>query len=169
MKKTLTLIGSLLAIALMLASCKKGSDLFAGSYSYKTTGNLYAINVHIDTFNVDNLLVESKKEIGQLRINKINSDSLMLTLSPLTGDNRYVYGKVSGDSIYLSPRTITKGLRLNGQLYYAQLQVTGKGRLYDNQLVLTENYIGNLGSINQSLSGTLMSNEVLTLAERNKE
>ena len=162
MKKTLLLLMSLCAF-LALSSCQKsGINLFAGDYSYKTTGTVTVqrqptlTNPQVST----SFEVELPTELGQLQIATLDKkeDSVIVVINQLNGDILVTHGHCEDDEISLCKfqrDALTLSIEGNNDLKFP-ITIKGTGHIYDGETIIFDlEYKGKaqLGDLTYNLNG----------------
>ena len=169
MKKNNFKICALLMLScLFLSSCQKeGVKVFKGDYTYKTSGK---ITVSIGGIpNPVNLL----NKTGQMDIIDIGEeDRVMVVKTSLTGNVTSGYATIDGDQIAFDPVTFNETLILLVENGTATITSRASGKIYDdNTIIINETYDGTFAGQGSFLNvtGTISSDSVLTVAERNED
>lgn len=173
MKRTLLLTAC--CCLLTLASCKKsGVNLFAGDYSFKTSGEIsITATTQIDDNNVTipaSLDVTLSNNIGQMNISVSDkkNDEVIVVINYMDDDVIVTTGTCDGDRIVLEPfqhdvlPVSVSSLFTNDY----SIKVGGEGRIYDgNMIVLDMSYSGkaSIGSVKY----TIRDKDIKMVAYRN--
>jgi len=144
----------LLAVAIAAIGCSKnpGPSGVKGSYSFKTSGQA-ELN--------DTLVVTLPDESGQMQvIDKHDGNALCFTFNQLLGHTYMTSGSIIGDEITLDefPRQLRLGL------CEYDVKVCGKGKVYDDTIILDLDYHGIRRGDTDT---TLVSKSVIMTAKRN--
>lgn len=145
-----------MAFAVVLCSCQKeGTRLFEGSYSFKTSGVLYARQAEpVDSLYPEDVTIMLATESGQMDMTPAGEDGRMFLTMNVTGGGIVVYGvSVDGDSVSIDPdrRNIVfpfpdredRPFREDSDItVQAELGVTGSGKRYDNIILFRLDYTG---------------------------
>lgn len=160
MKKTTLLLGIL---ALAFTSCQNDAKIFAGSYSYKTSGKV------ILTTGTTEVPYQLTNKIGQLKVidfKSTNNDSVLLVMNEMGGGVTTIRAKVVKDSIFITPYTRSTFLLLGDSIQGDfTINVTGKGVMYNKFIIWNEVYEGRLD--NDTIETMIHGDNILTVAERN--
>ena len=143
---TLTLT---LTLTLCLISCNNEIKNAAGDYSYKASGS-----VLID----DTLSLNLEDEIGAMTLIQKSQDSLLLTFNVLNGNVYTATGSLCDQVLTLNP--FSRSIKANILLY--NIQVTGSGEVYEDNIILHLQYHGTSTSERHTLSST----DILLVAKR---
>lgn len=138
--------------ALSLTSChKSGIKLFAGDYSFKTSGEVYIVaeaDVQSDEIIIPAALVVSlANEMGQLNISVSDkfANEVIVVINQLNGDVITTTGTCDGNTIELDefyrnvlPVTISTWSNMN-----SSIRISGTGHIYDDDMIVFDlNYSG---------------------------
>ena len=157
MKRTLLLTACCCLLA--FTSCKKsGVNLFAGDYSFKTSGEVsIKATAEIDDNNVTIpalLNISLSNDIGQLNISVSDkkNDEVIVVINYMNGDVITTTGTCDGQTIYLDEfqRDILPVSISTLFTDYSVITVSGTGQMYDeNMIVFDMSYKGNatIGSV----------------------
>lgn len=165
-KLTITLFA-----VMLLFGCSHPETRFAGSYSYKLSGETEII----DENGEKNVVLVSKN--GQMNIlrDKNNRSRLLVTMNEMNGSCYTISAFVRNDSIIFEPYTFSTNILTAGGLkHFDQDENTasivysinseGIGTLTDDFLIVEESWSGCQSGNNNV---TLSSNKIQILAERN--
>ena len=148
---------AVLALAALLCSCsKEGTKLFEGSYSFKTSGIVYARQTTDaeDTGQQEEIRVMIPTESGQMDLTPAGDDGRMKLTMNVTGGEILVYdASVDGDSIVIDKdhrslmfsfpaRENDSDSEAVDHLVSADLDVSAEGKRYGNIILFKFYYSG---------------------------
>lgn len=151
MNRCFGMIAALLALALMSACSKNGAERFEGKWSYKTSGSVSVVVTDSLGITVgDTLTAVLATEAGQMHIAGTGNDgSMMLTMNAMAGNVTVYEAFLAGSEIVLNPKSRVVNLSLGGLPSLAvNVLATGRGRRYDDILLLRMDYSGSTKSGN---------------------
>lgn len=147
-----------------LTSCQKaGINLFAGDYSYKTTGNV-SVQRQPDLLNPQQVPatydLELPTTLGQLQIATLDrkNDSVVVIFNQLNGDVLVTHARCDGDLITLRKfqhEALSLTVDANLDLKFP-VTISGYGHIYDQEtIVFSLDYKGKakLGNLTYNLKG----------------
>lgn len=171
MKKTILLTACCCLLA--LASCQKsGINLFRGSYSFKTSGEVSIQRQAslFDTIPPAAYTIALSNEIGQMEISTLDpqTDSVVVVLNYFEGDVVVTSGHCQENQIVLKDfNHITILPSIDGNINVSStLRVHALGRIYDeNTLILDMSYRGRVTV--ESLRYDISGDHITLVANRN--
>lgn len=150
----------LICCLIALSSChKSGVNLFAGDYSFKTSGELsITAQAVIDSSNIvipAVLNANLSNDIGQLNIcvSDKKNDEVIVVFNYLNGDVVVTNGNCDGKNIYLDDyqrNTLPVSINIPLTPSSTYITVSASGQMYDdNMIVFDMNYNGSvtIGSV----------------------
>lgn len=158
-------------LPLLLISCKRDADVFTGDYTYKTSGVVELTN---DSGSVSDLKLSDK--VGSMsikRLDKNSTDSVLVIKNELNGGVKVLRARSFGDSLSFKPYSTSFTVTLPGSLtsrttYTAEINVTrSEAMIYDDRIVITEQYSGSVSSENATDRYTLTGKDIITVATKN--
>lgn len=150
------------------ASCtKEGVRGFEGSWSYKTSGTVSAVEIGSDgTASADTSDFSLVNEQGQMHIVRTSGDNAVLTMNAIGGDAVAHDAAVSGQEISLSGESKNISLERSGQTALrVTVSATGQGVRHGGILVLDMDYSGSfpVGDVTYEI----VDSDVRCIASRN--
>lgn len=156
-------------IMLLLSSCTEPVKALIGSYSYTISGQATI---------ADTISIILPNEKGAIQMEKIQKDSVLLTMNYFNGIDGGVYttqGKVTDNKIALTPfkrimtftyKATETELLIPVEKTYTEnyeVQVSGVGTIYDETIHFILQYKGKCTTNNKEIKG----NNILMVAKRN--
>lgn len=148
---------------LVLSACqKKGTNLFRGNYSFKTSGSvtLNEIVAENDTIEPASYIVALPNKIGQLEISALGNekDSLLVVMNIMGGEVIVTHAYCEGQDITLKDfKNNALNISIDGNSDLScEVNVKANGTMYDeNTLILNMTYEGvaNVGNKKYNLYG----------------
>ena len=145
MKKALLLLMATLTV-LGLNSCRKGGvSLFAGDYSFKTSGEVSitaTANINDDNLIIPAVLNASlSNDIGQLNISASDNsnDEVIVIINYLNGDVITTTGTCDGKTIILNDfqrNTLPVSVNIPFSSGSTYITVSAIGQMYDNDMIV---------------------------------
>lgn len=159
MKKILIL--SLSTLIIICTSCHKIEvNNFAGTYSYKTTGN---VDISTDNLSLNHSLAN---EIGTMYILKNKSSDtydVTIIMNEVGGGVYTAYGDIDGNEIKIASYERPLDLKLIPDIgREVMVSCQGKGVLKDGVLVIKQTYSTMNGSVD------VFGKDITTVAEQNE-
>ena len=163
----------LTAVALLiLCSCSQDDPLgFKGYYSFKTGGSLVLSGTVTDsegetrdTTFTRHLIPES----GQMHVLRGEGDKMIVTMNITGGDPVVFDAYLSNDVLTLEPvfRSAPVRVELGDESIRGEFTVSGKGRKYENMLLIDLDYKGTLPITD--FEGEVTSSDVHCVATENE-
>ena len=166
MKKSIFLI---LCGLIALTSCqKRGTKLFRGDYSFKTSGSIMAKRVNVSDPAEFNITLNN--EIGQLQIASLDrkNDSLVVVMNYMNGEVVVTHAYCKGQNITFKEfKHNSLKVSVDGNIdMLCEVNVKAIGTMYDeNTLILNMTYEGIAGVGN--LKYGLYGDDIKMVATRN--
>lgn len=156
-------------------SChKSGIKLFAGDYSFKTSGEVYIVaeaEVQGDDIIIPAALdVSLANEMGQLNIcvSDKDNDEVMVVINYLNGDVITTTGTCDGNTIELDefyrntlPVTVSTWSNMN-----SSLRIGGRGHIYDDNMIVFDLTYSGKGTL-EDVTYIIKEKDVRMVAYRN--
>lgn len=169
--KRILLVFLLAITALSLNSCRKsGVSLFAGDYSFKSSGEVSIIAEAGNVVIPAALNVSLINEVGQLNISVSDKDNdeVLVVINYLNGDVITTTGTCSGNTIELDefyrsclPVSVTTWSGTT-----SSIKVGGTGHIYDNDMIVFNMTYTGKGSLDE-VSYIIKDKDVKMVAYRN--
>ena len=140
MKKTILFVALCGLIA--FTSCqKRGTNLFRGDYSFKTSGSvtLDEILPEGDTEEPASYTVGLPNEIGQLEISALGNDkdSLLVVMNTMGGEVVVTHARCEGNEIFLKDFTKNTLLFTGDSITLKnEVRVSATGQMYENNTLI---------------------------------
>ena len=158
---------------LALSACqKKGTNLFRGDYSFKTSGSvtLDEIVAEGDTIEPASYVVALPNKIGQLEISALGNekDSLLVVMNIMGGEVIVTHAYCEGQNIILKDfKNNSLNISIDGNINLSsEMTVKANGTMYDeNTLILNMTYDGVAGMSNKNYD--LYGDNINLVATRN--
>lgn len=180
--KKLQILSMAFVCAISLASCsKEETDLWAGSYTYKTSGTVELVPVNYTELDEETLAKYHElgintdpqpyildTEQGQMHIIKDGDSRYLVTFNDLFGNVSTAVATANGDALVIADGA-TKIIRAtrstlitaNGEVSYK-----GDGRILEDTLIFDFKYEGNVNALGVDM---LMTGSAVTcVARKNK-